>query len=281
MMAKTIRQKAEIFRQLHLSGETFIMPNAWNAGSAVLFEQAGFEAFATTSAGIAYAHAVPDSAGALGFERALQETAEMAAAVDIPLSMDAENFYAETLREVKPNLQRILESGVVGANIEDFTGRPEQPLYDFELAVERVQAAVEAVTALDYPFTLCARTDCFLVGQEDAMNESIRRLNRYREAGADCLYAPGLRDLDSIKTLVKEVDGPLNVVMGLSGAPIALDALRQAGVARISIGGSLARACFGRVRRAAAEMLEHGSFDYAQQQIADGELSELFKARLQ
>lgn len=279
-MKNNLAEKAERFRQLHQRGETFIMPNAWNAGSAVLFEQAGFEAFATTSAGIAYAHAVPDSAGELGFERALQETAEMAAAVDIPLSMDAENFYAETLQEIKPNLQLILETGVVGANIEDFTGRRDQPLYDLELAVERVQAAVEVITELDYPFTLCARTDCFLVGHEDAMNESIRRLNRYREAGADCLYAPGLRDLDSIKTLVKEVEGPLNVVMGLSGKPIAVDELRQAGVARISIGGSLARACFGLVRRAAADMLEHGSFDYAQQQIADGELSKLFKARL-
>ncbi len=256
------------------------MPNAWNAGSAVLFEQAGFEAFATTSAGMAYAHAVPDSAGELGFDRALLETAEMATAVDIPLSMDAENFYAETLEAVKPNLQRIFTTGVVGANIEDFTGKREQPLYDFELAVERVQAAVETISELDYPFTLCARTDCFLVGHEDAMNESIRRLNRYREAGADCLYAPGLRDLESIKTLVKEVDGPVNVVMGLSGTPIALDELRQAGVARISIGGSLARACFGLVRRAAREMLEQGSFDYAQQQIADGELGKLFRDRL-
>lgn len=149
-------------------------------------------------------------------------------------------------------------------------------MYDIELAVERVCAAVEVVADLGYPFTLTARAECFLIGQEDALNESIKRVNRYREAGADCLFVPGISDIETIKILVNEVDGPINVVMGLAGAPISVAQLSDAGVARISIGGALARATFGLVRRAARQMLDQGSFEFSNQQIADAELCRLF-----
>ncbi len=271
-----IDHKAKKFQQLHEDGNCFIMANAWNAGSAVILEQAGFKAIGTTSAGIAYSHGLADAEAALSFESALQETREIADAVDIPLSMDSENAYADEPEGVFENLQRIAASGVVGASIEDYSGDPENPFYDLELAVERVQAAKDAVRDLGYPFVLTARAECYLYGHADPFRESVLRINRYREVGADCLYVPGIRDIQTIRELVGACDGPVNVVMGLAGTPISLAELRQAGVARISIGGSLARATFGLVRRAATEMLEQGSFGFASGQIADAELCRLF-----
>ncbi len=268
--------KAIRFHQLHQDGNCFIMANAWDAGSAVLLAQAGFEAIGTTSAGIAYSHALPDGEGALGFDQALRTTGEMAAAVDIPLSMDSENLYAHDPQDVFDNMRRIVETGAVGASIEDYRGDPADPFYDIELAVDRVGAAREAVNDLDYPFVLTARSECYLYRHPDPFAESIRRLNRYREAGADCLYAPGIRDIQVISDLVSAVDGAVNVVMGLSGSPLTLAQLQSAGVTRVSIGGSLSRAALGLVRRAAREMLEQGSFGFASEQIADAELSQLF-----
>ena len=271
-----IDHKAKKFQQLHDDDNCFIMANAWNAGSAVILEQAGFEAIGTTSAGIAYSHGFADAEAALSFESALQETRGIAGAVDIPVSMDSENAYADEPEGVFENLQRIAASGVVGASIEDYSGDPENPFYDLELAVERVRAAKDAVRDLGYPFVLTARAECYLYGHADPFKESVLRINRYREAGADCLYVPGIRDIQTIRELVAACDGPVNVVMGLAGTPISVAELRQAGVARISIGGSLARATFGLVRRAAIEMLEQGSFGFASGQIADAELCRLF-----
>ncbi len=269
--------KAEIFQKLHLSSETFIMANAWNAGSAVILEDAGFKAIATTSAGVAYSHALPDSEAAVSFDMALDETRKIATAVDIPVSMDAENGYGDSAESVAENMKRIVKTSVVGANIEDYTGIANKPFYDQKLAVERIQAAKEAVTDLDYPFTLTARTDCFLANHPTPLKEAILRLNQFREAGADCLFSPGVKDIKTIKTLVKEVNGPITVVMGLAGSPISLAQLQDAGVSRISIGGSLARATFGLVRNAAKEMLEKGTFEFSNQQIVDSELCNLFK----
>jgi len=271
-----LKHRASRFRQLHQDGDCFIMANAWDAGSALLLEQAGFAAIGTTSAGIAYSNGLSDGTGALDFERALQATRAIASAVGIPVSMDSENVYAHDPQAVFDNMQRIVETGVVGASIEDYRGAPADPFYDIELAVERVRAASEAIAGLDYPFTLTARAECYLYGHPQPFAESVRRLNRYREAGADCLYAPGMRDIQTIGKLVAAVDGPVNAVMGLSGVPLTLAQLHAAGVTRVSIGGSLARATLGLVRRAAQEMLEQGSFGFAGGQIADAELCELF-----
>ena len=255
------------------------MANAWNAGSAVLLEQAGFEAIGTTSAGIAYSQGLADAEAELSFESALEETRKIADAVTIPVSMDSENAYADQPRDVFDNLQRISSTGVAGASIEDYTGDPQNPYYELELAVERVRAAKDAVRDMVYPFILTARSECYLYGHADPFKESVRRVNRYREAGADCLYVPGIRDLQTIRELAEATDGPINVVMGLAGTPISLAELRDAGVTRVSIGGSLARATFGLVRRAAQEMLEQGSFEFASEQIPDGELCRLFSKR--
>lgn len=257
------------------------MPNAWSAGSAALLAQAGFDAIGTTSAGIAYSHALADSEQALSFDLALEETAQIAAAIDLPVSMDSENLYAHEPEAVAANMARIIACGVVGASIEDYCGDPENPLYPVDLAVERVRAAKTACADLEYPFVLTARAECYLYNHPEAFRESVERVNRYREAGADCLYVPGIRDIETIRELVAAVDGPVNVVMGLAGAPVSLAELRDAGVARVSIGGSLARACFGLVRRAAEEMRDQGTFRFAGGQIPDAELCTLFSTRNQ
>jgi 2-methylisocitrate lyase-like PEP mutase family enzyme len=272
-------EKANQFKQLHICGETFIMPNAWNPGSAVLLEQAGFNAIGTTSAGIAFSRAVADYEGALSFDTALKDTTDIANAVNIAVSMDGENGYADAPENIAENIMRMVDTGVVGTSIEDHSGDADNPLYDIELATDRIRAASHAVASLNYPITITARAECYLVGTEQPFAAAVERVNRYYEAGADCLYVPGIRDIQTIKQLVREVNGPLNVVMGLSGKPVTLAELSDAGVARVSIGGSLARATFGLVRRAAREMLEHGTFSYAAEQIPDSELCELFATK--
>lgn len=274
-----MRNKAEKFQDLHLDGDTFIMANAWNAGSSILLEESGFEAIGTTSAGIAFSHGLPDSEGAVSFKLAIEETRKIAKAVNVPVSMDAENGYGDSAESVAKNMNEIVSTSVVGANIEDFTGKNDKPLYDYALASERIKSAKEAVSDIGYPFTLTARTDCFLTNHPTPLKEAIYRANQYREAGADCLFIPGVKDIETIKILVNEINGPISVVMGLTGSPISLMELKVAGVARISIGGSLARATFGLIRNASKEMLEKGTFEFSNIQIADNELCNLFARR--
>lgn len=254
------------------------MPNAWDAGSAVLLAEGGFDALGTTSAGIAYSRALGDACGALEFDTALDATRQIVDAVAIGISMDSENLYADEPEAVYANMQKIAACGVVGASIEDYSGDSSRPYYAIDIACERVAAAKAALAELDYPFVLTARSECYLYGHEDPFGESVKRINRYFAAGADCLYVPGVRDLQLIRDLVAAADGPINVVMGLSGTTFNLDQLREAGVRRISIGGSLARAALALVRDAAHEMRHNGSFGFAERQIADGELSRMFSS---
>jgi len=271
-----IQAKAQLFQQLHLADELFIMANAWNAGSAVLLEDAGIKAIGTTSAGIAFSQAVPDYAGALSFDSALQETKNIVNAINAPVSMDAENGYGHSSQAVFNNMQRIAATGVVGASIEDYSSDNHQTLYDIGLACERIQAAKQATRDLGYPFMITARTEYYLVNHPDAFNESLKRVKQYADAGADCLFVPGIKDIKTIQAFVNATDLPLSVVMGLSGEPISVDELQNAGVSRISIGGSLARATYGLVRQAAKEILTQGTFNFSKQQIADSELCALF-----
>lgn len=254
------------------------MPNAWNAGSARLLADAGFAAIATTSAGIAYALGLPDAAGRVGRERMMQEIRGIADSVDLPVNADLENGYGAAPEAVADTIRQAIAAGAAGGNIEDYTGDERAPLYETGLAVERVRAACAAARSDGSGFVVTGRTDCYLVGHPDPFGESVRRANLYREAGADCLYAPGVRDAATIGALVREIAGPLNVVMGLAGAPIGVAELQALGVRRISIGGSLARATFGLVRRAAQEMRESGTFGYAAGQIPDAELGAFFAA---
>lgn len=279
-MDEAQKNKGTVFRELHLADGTFVMPNAWNAGSSCMLEAAGFPAVGTTSAGIAFGLGLPDYEGALTREAALEEAGRICRAIRIPVSVDAEDGYGHSPEEVAETILRVAETGAVGASIEDFaasygTGN----LYDRALAVERIEAAVAAAASLPFPFVLTARAECYLVGSENPFAESVTRATAYRDAGADCLYVPGMTDTKTIGRLVKEVDAPVNVVMGLAGNPMTVNQLEDLGVKRISIGGSLARATFGLIRDAAAEIRDRGTFTFSQRQVPDSELCRLFADR--
>lgn len=272
-------KKGRLFRDLHTAEGIFVMPNAWNAGSACMLEAAGFQAIGTTSAGIAFCAGLPDYEGALTLDAALAETHRIAQAVNIPVSADAENGYGHEPEAVSDTIRLIADSGAVGASIEDFAASYGSGLYPRDHAVARIAAAKAAADGLECPFTLTARAECYLIDHPDSFAESVIRANAYREAGADCLYVPGVKDADTIAALVREIDGPINVVMGLAGAPISVAQLEDLGVKRVSIGGSLARATFGVIQRAAEELQQHGTFGFAEQQVPDSVLCAFFSGR--
>ena len=266
------------FRRLHDDG-TFLMPNAWDAGSALLLETAGFEAIGTTSAGIAYALGKADATGALTIGEAMDETARIAGAVSVAVNVDAENGYGDSPEAVGECIRRCIEAGAVGAGIEDYTQDPARPLYDRVLAVERIRAAREAADASGVPFVLTARAECYLYRVPGAFAESVTRSNLYREAGADCLYTPGVRDRGEVAALVREIDGPMNFVVGRGMADYTLEALGELGIRRVSIGGSLMRATFALAERAAAQMKRDGRFDWAADQLDAADFDRLFANR--
>lgn len=270
-------QKGELFKKLHCGPDLLLMPNAWNPGSARMLAAAGFAAIATTSAGIAFSFGLPDYEGRLSRERMLQAIRQIAAALDVPVSADLEAGYGASPETVAETIALAIDAGVVGGNIEDYCGDTGS-LYDAELAVERIRAARAAADSSGIPFTLTARTDCYLAQVEQPFAEAVKRANAFREAGADCLFVPGVGDSKTIGALAREIDGPLNIVMGLTGNHLSVAELHALGVKRVSIGGSLARATYGLIRRAAQEMRESGTFSYAGQQIPDAELSNFFDA---
>ena len=266
------------FRRLHEDG-TFLMPNAWDTGSALLLETAGFEALGTTSAGIAYSLGKADATGALAIDEALDETARIAGAVSVPVNVDAENGYGDDPEAVAECIRRCIHAGAVGAGIEDYTQDPAHPLYERTLAVERIRAAREAADASGVPFVLTARAECYLYRVPGAFAESVARSNLYREAGADCLYTPGVRDRAEVAALVREIDGPMNFVVGKGMADYTLGELGELGIRRVSIGGSLMRATFALAERAAAQMKREGRFDWAADQLGAGDFERLFTNR--
>jgi 2-methylisocitrate lyase-like PEP mutase family enzyme len=270
------RAKGEILRRLHTDGGTFLAPNAWNAGSARMLEAAGFLALSTTSGGIALSLGLPDYEGRLGRQEMMTRIGRIARAVDVPVSADLEGGYGPRPEDVAETIRQSVAVGVVGGNIDDYTGHAQEPLFDIELAAERIQAAREAADKTTIPYMLTARTDCYLCGRVDALREAVRRANRYHKAGADCIFVPGVVDHAEIVALVQEIEAPINVVVGFAGQPMTVQELAILGVKRISIGGSLARATFALIRRAADEMMTKGTFSFAEQQISDAELSSFF-----
>ncbi len=279
-MSRSQEDAGRVFKDLHSADGIFVMPNAWNAGSARMLEAAGFRALGTTSAGISFCLGLPDYQGALTREAALEETRRIARAVRIPVSVDAENGYGHAPEEVAETIRRVADAGAVGASIEDYSAAyGTGDLYDRVLSAERIEAAVAAAEALPLPFTVTARAECYLVGHPTPFEESVARALSYRDAGADCLYVPGLADPETIGRLVKEVDAPINVVMGLAGGLLSVNQLEDLGVKRVSIGGSLARATFGLIRRAAEEIRDRGTFTYAEEQVPDAELCRFFAGR--
>ena len=273
----TQAQKAAAFRALHERDGAFIIPNPWDAGTARLLTALGFEALATTSLGFANTLGRADRAGAVSRAEVLANCAEIAGATHLPVSADLENCYAHEPRAAADMIRLAAEAGVVGGSIEDATGDAQQPIYDFDLAVERVHAAAEVARSLPFPFTLTARAENFLHGRRD-LDDTVRRLQAFERAGADVLYAPGLRDLATIATVASSVTKPLNVVMSAADPALTAAQLAKAGVKRISVGGALSRLALASFLRAAHEMKEQGRFTWIADTVSAKELKRLFDA---
>jgi 2-methylisocitrate lyase-like PEP mutase family enzyme len=271
---KTQADKAHAFRALHERAGAFIIPNPWDVGSARILAQLGFEALATTSAGAAFSAGRRD--GEIARDAMLAHIGAIVEATDLPVSADLESGYAQGPTGVAETFRLAAAAGVVGASIEDASGDPAHPLRDIEPATERVRAAVEVASALPFPFTVTARAENFLVGRRD-LGDTIARLQAYQNAGADVLYAPGLTDANDIETVVRAVDRPVNVVMGLAGSQLDLATLAKLGVKRVSVGSALARAAFGALIRAAQEMRERGTFAFADHAVAYRDLGAMFE----
>lgn len=246
----TTHDKAATFRALHARAGAFAIPNPWDLGSAKLLERLGFECLATTSAG--FAEGIGRRDGQVSLDDKVAHCRMLAEATSLPISADLENGFGHSPEAVATCIRRIGEAGVVGGSIEDFTGDPAAPFYDLGHAIERIAAAVEAARALPFPFTLTARAEHLLRGGKD-LDEAIRRLIAYQDAGADVLYAPGLTTLAQVREVVAAVDRPVNV-LGVFLPTVTVDELGAAGAKRISVGSALQRFAFDALERAAVQL---------------------------
>jgi len=265
--------KGDAFRTLHQRDGAFIIPNPFDVGTARILEHLGFEALATTSAG--YAFSVGQRDNTISRDQMMAHAAAIAAATPLPVSADLENGFGDDPETVAQTIRLAAAAGLAGCSIEDSTKRADHPLYELSHAADRIRAAAEAVRALPFPFTLTARAENFLVGRPD-LDDTVRRLQAYQEAGADVLYAPALKTREEIVSVVASVDRPLNVLMGLPGVRFSLSELSALGVKRISVGSGLARAALGAFLRAANEMREHGTFTFADDAVSYRDISEMF-----
>jgi 2-methylisocitrate lyase-like PEP mutase family enzyme len=256
-MAAARGEKVERFRALHARPGAFVIPNPWDAGSARILASLGFEALATTSLGLANIFGRETVSAA----EIIENARIIAAATDLPTNGDLENCGADEPEEAAEMIRRASEAGLAGGSIEDFTGDRANPIYGFNLAVERVHAAVEMAKKLPIPFVLTARAEQLIHGSTD-IDATVRRLQAFEQAGADVLYAPGLKDLDTIRLVVSSVSKPVNVVMTHADPSITAAELGAAGVKRISIGGSGSRFALNAFMAAAREMAEHGTFSF-------------------
>jgi 2-methylisocitrate lyase-like PEP mutase family enzyme len=270
----TQAEKGAAFRALHQRDHAFLIPNPWDPGTARLLQMLGFEALATTSGGFAFSIGKPD--GAVDGETMLEHAAALVAATDLPVSADLEAGYADEPKRVAETVRRAAAVGLAGCSIEDVGAHGAKP-YELALAAERIRAAAEAAHALAFPFMLTARAENFIVGRPD-LADTIARLQAFQEAGADVLFAPGLKSKQDIQAVVRAVDRPVNVIMGLQGVQLSLAELSELGVKRVSIGSALSRAALGAFLRAAREMQEKGTFSFAEDAVKYAELNKMFGA---
>jgi 2-methylisocitrate lyase-like PEP mutase family enzyme len=267
--------KARAFRALHERPGVFVLPNPWDAGSAKLLAHLGFEALATTSLGFASTFGKVDGTGAVSRDDTLANCRAIAAATDLPVNADLENGFADDPKAAAETIRRAAEAGAVGGSIEDATGNAEKPIYDFDFAVERVRAAVEIARALPFPFTLTARAENFLHGRPD-LDDTIRRLQAFERAGADVLYAPGLKEIAAIRHVVSSLKKPFNALMASADPKLTVRDLGDAGVKRISTGSALARLGLGAFMRGARALKEQGSFAWVADAIPSRDLKDIF-----
>lgn len=269
-MPATQAEKAAKFQALHARPGAFVIPNPWDAGTARILDGLGFEALTTTSAGLAFTLGRRDGAGQVTREETLANARAIVDATDLPVAADLENGFGDSPEAAAETIRLAGVAGLVGGSIEDSTGSPDRPIYDFQHAVERVAAAAEAARALPFPFVLVGRAENFLHGRPD-LDETIRRLQAFEAAGADALFAPGLTTADQIRTVCAAVGKPVNVVMGLRGIALSVAELAELGVRRISVGSALSRAALGAFFRAAQEIRDSGTFRFAEDALAYAE----------
>ena len=273
---KTQAQRADAFRALHERPGAFIIPNPWDAGTAKLLASLGFEALATTSLGLSNTLGRVDGTNTVSRAEVLANCRAISEATDLPVNADLENGYADEPRAAAEMIRLAAEAGVVGGSIEDATGDASRPIYDFALAVERVQAAVEVARSLPFRFMLTARAENMIQGRLD-LDDTIKRLQAFEKAGADVLYAPGLRDLATIRAVTSSVRKPVNVVMSHGDPSLTLAQLAEAGAKRISVGGSLSRLALAAFLRGAREMADKGGFTWMRDAVPSKELKAIFK----
>jgi 2-methylisocitrate lyase-like PEP mutase family enzyme len=268
------------FHQLHTRG-CFVLPNPWDIGSAIYLEHLGFNALATTSAGFAFSRGLPDSVTAVPCDLVLDHVREIAGATSLPVNADFQNGYADEPEGVAANVARCVATGVAGLSIEDASGNSAAPLYDFALAVERIKAARAAIDASGVPVVLTARCEAWLVGQADPLRVAIDRLVAFAEAGADCLYAPGVSRPQEIAAIVKAVSPrAVNVLVSKFNCDLTVSQLADLGVRRISVGSALANVAWGAFMSAARNIKDKGAFDYLANAAPFAELNELFSNRM-
>ena len=273
MQKPTQAEKGEKFQELHKRPGAFVIPNPWDLGSLRVLEASGFEAIATTSAGFAFTLGRQDGADLISREETLDHAKSLVGATNLPISADLENGFGDAPDEVAATIAMSGNAGLVGGSIEDATGRTDDPIFEFNLAVDRISAAVEAARALPFPYTLTARCENYLHGRPD-FDDTLKRLKAYEEAGADVLYAPGLRDLESIAAVCGALEKPVNVVIGIGPtADLSIEELAGAGVKRISLGSALARAAVGGFLRAVQEIRDHGRFTFAKEAASFKEIA--------
>jgi 2-methylisocitrate lyase-like PEP mutase family enzyme len=267
-------EKGLVFRELHARPGILILPNPWDAGTAKLLASLGFEALATTSLGMANALGRVDAEGAVSRSELLENCRIIAEATDLPVNADLENGYADDPKEAASILRDAAEMGVVGGSIEDWSG---ERIYDFNHAVERVAAGVEVTRSLPVPFTFVARAENLIRGRLD-LDDTIRRLQAFEKAGADVLYAPGLRDLATMRTVVQSIGKPLNVVMSAADPSLTAAEMEAVGVKRLSVGGALSRLALAAFMKGAREMMERGRFTWVHEAMPTNDLKAVFRA---
>ncbi|MFI5198643.1 MAG: oxaloacetate decarboxylase [Thermoanaerobaculia bacterium] len=274
-----MKEAAAAFRALHASG-CFVLPNPWDVGSALYLQHLGFKALATTSAGFAFSKGLPDTVSAIPRDTMLAHIREIAEATPLPVNADYQTGYAEDPEGVAANVTLCVATGAAGLSIEDSTGDPAAPLYESRLAVERIRAARAAIDASGIPVVLTGRCESWLVGHQDAKRVALERLVAYADAGADCLYAPGVKEPGAIAEIVKTVSPkPINVLMSAPSPVLSVSRLADLGVRRISVGSALARTAWGAFIRAARNISEKGSFDALGDAAPFAELNGIFQNR--
>jgi 2-methylisocitrate lyase-like PEP mutase family enzyme len=274
---KNQQEKAAAFVALHQANECFVIPNPWDKGSAVLLESMGFQALASTGAGYAFSQAKPDLA--TGAREMLSYFKDICSVTNVPVSADMQQGFGDSPEDAAQTIIEAARTGLVGGSLEDTSGNTLADIYDIGLAKERIAAAAQAAKTLDFKFMLTARAENYLYGNPN-IHDTIKRLQAYQEAGADVLYAPGIQTVEDIKAVLSSIDKPMNLLMGFASSALTVADASALGVRRVSVGGALARAAFGALKKAGNELLSQGTLSFSKEAMPGKDLNSLFASHL-